>query len=101
MKKREGSPYPDRISIGRAPNCDIVLRVHVISKVHAHILHGPDGSFQLRDNHAANSTYLNGRVLTAGSCYPLTLGDEVTFGPMAFEFVDAELLYDILRTTPK
>ena len=99
VKKKEGSPYPDRISIGRAPNCDIVLRIPVISKVHAHILRGVDGGFRVRDKQAANSTYLNGRLLEGGTSHPLDLGDEVRFGPIAFEFVDAERLYEILRSS--
>jgi len=98
VKKREGNPYPDRFSIGRAPNCDIVLRVHFISKVHAHILRESDGSFSLRDNQASNSTFHNGRSLESGSKCPLALGDEVSFGAMDFEFVDAGQLYGILRS---
>jgi len=38
VKKREGNPYPDRFSIGRAPNCDVVVRLPSVSKVHAHVL---------------------------------------------------------------
>ena len=36
VKKREGNPYADRVSIGRATNCDVVLRVPFISKMQAH-----------------------------------------------------------------
>jgi hypothetical protein len=100
VKKREGNPYPDRFSIGRAPNCDIVLRVFFISKVHAHILREPDGTFRLRDNQAANSTFHNGRMLEPGSSCPLALGDEVAFASMAFDFVDAGRLHDALRSAP-
>ena len=98
VKKREGNPYPDRFSIGRATNCDIVLRVYFISKVHAHILREPDGSFSLRDNHASNSTFHNGRLLQPGAKCPLALGDQVSFGAMDFDFVDARQLYCILRS---
>jgi len=96
VKKREGNPYADRISIGRAVNCDVVLRAPFISKVQAHILCSLDGSHLLRANSAANSTSLNGRGVDPNSPRPLTVGDSITFGPMMFEFVDAARLYEVL-----
>src|SRR4051794_37458393 len=34
--KAHGNPYPDRISIGRARNCDVVIRDPSVSKLHGH-----------------------------------------------------------------
>ncbi len=96
VKKREGNPYADRISIGRATNCDVVLRVPFISKVQAHILHSPDGSYLLRAHSAASPTTLNGKKMDTGSTRPLAVGDTISFGPMSFEFVDAARLYAVL-----
>jgi pSer/pThr/pTyr-binding forkhead associated (FHA) protein len=96
VKKREGNPYSDRISIGRASNCDVVLRVPSISKVQAHILCEPNGSFSLRANNSANPTLLNGHVVPASSVCPLNVGDKIAFGSMVFEFVDAPRLYKVL-----
>src|SRR5262245_27832586 len=36
VAKAAGNPYPDRISIGRARNCDVVMRDPTVSKLHAH-----------------------------------------------------------------
>jgi hypothetical protein len=96
IRKREGNPYADRISVGRASNCDVVLRVPFVSKVQAHILRETDGTFSLRAQNTANATFLNNRSIEASATCPLTVGDEIAFGPMRFEFVDAPRLYKVL-----
>lgn len=98
VKKREGNPYPDRISVGRATNCDIVIRLPSISKVHAHILKEAEGSYKLSDNEAANATFVNGRKVLGKKAMPMRVRDTVAFGTFELEFVDAERLYQILRT---
>jgi hypothetical protein len=98
VKKREGNPYPDRYSIGRAPNCDVVIRMPSVSKVHAHILITGPSSYCLRDNEASNSTYVNGCKLEARARVPLHVGDEVVLGALRVEFIDAGRLYLILHT---
>ena len=44
LVKREGSPFSERISIGRAPNVDIVIRSPFVSKLHAHFVLRPDNA---------------------------------------------------------
>src|ERR1700751_1190046 len=41
--KTPGNPYPDRISIGRARNCDVAIRDPSVSKLHAHFRKRDDG----------------------------------------------------------
>jgi hypothetical protein len=98
VRKREGNPYPDRFSIGRATNCDVVIRLPSVSKVHAHILVEGPQSFSLRDNQASNSTFVNGRRLEAKGVAQLKIGDEIAFGSLELEFVDAKRFYQILKT---
>ncbi len=98
VKKREGNPYPERISVGRAPNCDVVLRLPSISKVHAHILGRDTESFTLVDNDAANATFVNGRKVESKTPTPIRVGDVIAFASLEVEFVDANRLYDILRS---
>jgi pSer/pThr/pTyr-binding forkhead associated (FHA) protein len=98
VRKREGNPYPDRFSIGRATNCDVVIRLPSVSKVHAHILVDGPQSYALRDNQASNSTFVNGRKLEAKGTAKLKIGDEIAFGSLELEFVDAARFYEILRT---
>jgi hypothetical protein len=94
--KREGNPFPERLTVGRATNCDVILRVPFVSKVHAHVIHEPDGSFSIHDNNPSNRTFLKNRVLEAGATRKMAVGDAIAFGSLEFEFVDAGRLYDIL-----
>lgn len=96
--KRPGNPFPERLTVGRATNCDVVLRVPFVSKVHAHILKEEDGSFCLHDNRAANATFHNHRKLEPGSTRNVATGDSLGFGSLEFELVDAARLYDVLRS---
>lgn len=98
VKKREGNPYPDRISIGRALNCDVVLRLPAVSKVHAHILIEGPNEYSLRDNEASNFTFVNGRKLEPKSAAKIRIGDEISLGTLDLEFIDAPRLYRILKS---
>lgn len=97
VRKRPDNPFPERLSIGRATNCDLVLRLPFVSKVQAHFLQQPDGSFMLRNKEPSNPTFHNHRKLEPNASRPLTVGDMVGFGPLVFEFVDAARLYDVLK----
>jgi pSer/pThr/pTyr-binding forkhead associated (FHA) protein len=96
VEKRPGNPFPERLTVGRATNCDIVLRVPFVSKVHAHILKDPVGELRLRDNRPSNATFHNHRKLGPGATRPLAVGDMVGFGSLEFELVDGSRLYEIL-----
>ena len=64
--KRPGTAFPERFSIGRARNCDIVLRHHSVSKLHAH-LHANGGRIvRVTDYQSANGTSVNGKSIQAG-----------------------------------
>ncbi|MFO7180673.1 MAG: FHA domain-containing protein [Pseudomonadota bacterium] len=97
VRKRPDNPFPERLSIGRATNCDLVLRLPFVSKVQAHFVQQPDGSFVLRNKEPSNPTFHNHRKLEPNASRPLTVGDMVGFGPLVFEFVDAARLYDVLK----
>jgi pSer/pThr/pTyr-binding forkhead associated (FHA) protein len=98
VKKRPGNPFPERITVGRATNCDIILRVPFISKVHAHILLGPSNSFSIHDNGPSNRTFHQHRLLAADSTQKLEVGDTIGFGSLEVEFVDSNRLYEVLRS---
>jgi 2',3'-cyclic-nucleotide 2'-phosphodiesterase (5'-nucleotidase family) len=96
VRKREGNPFPDRISLGRAPNCDVIIRLPSISKLHAHIFLDAAHSYSLADNGAANATFVNGKRLEAKNAVPIHLGDTISLGSIEFEFCDALRLYKVL-----
>lgn len=96
VKKNPDNPFPDRLTIGRATNCDVVIRFAFISKVHAHLFVQGD-KLTLRDNKAANGTYHNHKKLEPGSSRSIRLGDMLGFGALELELVDAGRLYQLLR----
>ena len=97
VTKRPRNPFPQRITVGRATNCDLVLRVPSVSKVHAHIVCEAGGPHYLQDNRPSNATFLNNERLAPGESRALRIGDLVRFGPLEFEFVDAARLHEIVR----
>jgi hypothetical protein len=94
--KAPGNPYPDRVSVGRARNCDIVMRDPSVSKLHAHFrLSGP--KLELVDIDSQNGTRVNGRALAPHQPAAVANGDTVLFGSVACKVVDGAALYDLLR----
>ena len=93
--KAPGNPYPDRISVGRALNCDIALRDATVSKLHAHILGADPLALQLVDLGAANGTYVNSSALVPNEPRALVRGDVLQFGSVLCELADAGEAYDV------
>jgi pSer/pThr/pTyr-binding forkhead associated (FHA) protein len=92
VRKREGNPFPERISVGRAKNCDVVLRFPSISKLHAHFLSPIPGGqpfIRLADAGSANGTFLGDRQLKQGENTSVKVGDKIRFGALDLEYVDA------------
>jgi hypothetical protein len=97
VKKRPGNPYPDRISVGRTRNCDIVLRDPSVSKLHAHFRLREGGAWELVDLESQNGTCKNGTPLAAHTPEPIVIGDLLLFGAVQAKLVDAGLLHDFLK----
>ena len=93
VQKSAANPYSDRISIGRARNCDIVLRDASVSKLHAHFVVDGNGGFTLVDQGSRNGITLNSRPLKGGE--RLTSGDELVFGSVMVEFLDALAIFQM------
>jgi hypothetical protein len=94
--KAPGNPFPDRISVGRAQNCDIVLRDASISKLHAHFKVLGPGQAELTDTKSANGTRINGRPLAPGHTLLVGGGDTLIFGAVAVQFLDPMRLWELL-----
>jgi hypothetical protein len=95
--KSPGNPYTDRISLGRAKSCDIVLRHGHVSKLHAHFLRDPDGGWVLRDADSTNGTFRNGARLGRGELLAIHTGDMLRFGFLDTKFLDGAGLWGWLR----
>jgi pSer/pThr/pTyr-binding forkhead associated (FHA) protein len=73
----------ESISIGRAPDNDVVLNDAGVSRTHARIERKPSG-WVLTDRASANGVALNGAAVIAAA--PLREGDRIAVGPVTFEF---------------
>lgn len=97
ITKRPGKPFPERITVGRAPNADVVLRLPYVSKLHAYFQTGADGELRLHDHSSANGTAVNGVTVPPGDeGVPVRPGDKVAFGALELKLVDAAELFDLL-----
>jgi pSer/pThr/pTyr-binding forkhead associated (FHA) protein len=84
---REGETFAlerDRISLGRAPECDIFLDDVTVSRRHAVIARRADG-FTIDDEGSLNGTYVNRRRVETAD---LQDGDEVQIGKYKLTFLE-------------
>jgi hypothetical protein len=97
VAKAPGNPYPDRISIGRARNCDVVLRHESVSKLHGHFRKRSDGALELTDLQSQNGTRINDRRIPPDAPEMVTPADVLVFGSLGVLYVDSEGLFDVLQ----
>jgi hypothetical protein len=64
LTKKAGASFPDRITIGRTTNNDIVIPEHSVSRLHAYVRR--DGAnWVVADAGSKNGSWLGGHVLVA------------------------------------
>lgn len=80
LTKRPGNHFPDMISIGRALNCDLILALTSVSKIHGLFHREAGGRWTYSDQASRNGTLLGGRKLSAGARHPLKDGDSIQVG---------------------
>jgi len=97
VRKREGGLFTQRIGVGRARNCDVVLRFPSVSKLHAQFLL-EDAQWSIMDVASANGTQLNAACLVPYKPHPVKLGDRLQLGEIVVEFADAAAVFERLRT---
>lgn len=94
--KGSGNAYADRIMLGRAQNCDIVIRHSSVSKLHADFqVKGPDIAI-LTDRRSRNGIKVNGSELLAGASVEVRAGDRIAFGGFGTTFLGPGEVYDRL-----
>lgn len=80
LTKKPGASFPDRITIGRTPNNDIVINDHSVSRFHAYVRHDAKMWF-VADAGSKNGSWLDRAGLEArkerklGSRCVLRIGD--------------------------
>jgi hypothetical protein len=95
IAKAPDSPYPDRVSVGRARNCDVNFRHPSVSKLHAH-LRNEHGRLVVSDRRSRNGTRVNGKLVAPDESRPLAAHDKVQFGSVSTLVLDGHELFDLL-----
>ena len=70
-------------TMGRHPDCTIVVDAGAVSRYHAKVTRSEDG-FLVEDSGSRNGTFLNGQMLTAP--HPLKDGDQIRVSDVEFVF---------------
>ena len=78
------APEGERTTIGRSPECDILLDDVTVSRSHAVLLQH-DGAFQIEDLGSLNGTFLNRKRIE--SVEKLENGDELQIGKYRLSFL--------------
>ncbi len=84
----------DRVVLGRAADCDLVIADPRVSRHHAELRRQDDG-FLLVDLGSTNGTFLNGQRI--GQALPLRAGDVIELGAARFIYHDPEATLDTGR----
>ena len=94
--------FPDRITLGRAHENDIVIDHATLSKLHAIFVKQANG-FGVADAGSRNGSWVSGRLLTrnAPPSSNLESGDTVRFGELEFTFLSPSSAWDSLRVNVK
>ncbi|MCW5860055.1 MAG: FHA domain-containing protein, partial [Caldilineales bacterium] len=74
--------------IGRDPRCHLPLDSPLVSRQHARIDPGPQGSYIVTDLQSKNGTFVNGRRVTRAALRP---GDRIRIGPFKFIYQPGNL----------
>ncbi len=98
ITKARSNPWPNRISVGRARNNDVVLSDSSVSKLHAHfnVERERENETLLVDAGSHNGTRVNDRKITSGEATGVRIGDSITFGRTRLKMVDSGTLYDLV-----
>jgi hypothetical protein len=91
--------YPNRVSLGRAPNRDIVLRDATVSKFHAWFEVDDSGTFFVCDAEAKNVTRVNGRPILGRQA--IRPGDTLRFGRIDATLASPRALWRVLATAAR
>ena len=95
LVKKPGASFPDRITIGRTHNNDIVIVDHSVSRFHAYVRQQGDG-WVVADAGSKNGSWLRGSALEARREQPLPSKAVLRIGDVDVTFFAASDLYDAL-----
>ena len=94
--KSDRNPFTGQISVGRAKNCDIILRDGSVSKNHAYFRVVNGATAELVDTQSQNCTRVNASPIKPVVPVEVVSGDTIIFGSVLTRFLDARALYRLL-----
>lgn len=101
LVKGPTNPWPERISIGRARNNDVVLPDNSVSKLHCHYTWATGGKNFLTDTGSRNGTFVGTTRLEANARSTVNIGDSVTFGLVQTTFISSLQLFSLIEAQLK
>jgi len=94
LVKKPGASFPDRITIGRTSNNDVVIADHSVSRLHAYV-RLVDG-WLVADAGSKNGSWLGNEALEPRSEVALLPGAALRLGDVRLTFYRAQELFDVL-----
>ncbi|HEY5948093.1 MAG TPA: FHA domain-containing protein [Kofleriaceae bacterium] len=95
LTKKAGASFPDRITIGRTGNNDIVIPDHSVSRLHAYVRRDGD-QWLVADAGSKNGSWLSGSSLAPRKERPLKSRAELRLGDVDLTFYLASDLFNAL-----
>lgn len=94
LAKKPGASFPDRITIGRTANNDIVVADPSVSRLHAYVRQA--AGWVVADAGSKNGSWLDDVALEPRRETALPAGAELRLGDVRMTFYRSEELYDLL-----
>jgi hypothetical protein len=96
--KQASNPWPERISLGRARNNDVVLPDNSVSKLHAHYTKDKDDRMFIIDAGSRNGTVVNGKRLASNERAEVKFEDTIIIGVLQLVLVTSGMVYDLVHS---
>jgi hypothetical protein len=97
LVKKPGASFPDRITIGRTPNNDVVIAEHSVSRLHAYVRRTPAArGWVVADGGSKNGSWLDDAPLDPRREVALPAGSVVRLGDVILTFYPSADLFDLL-----
>ena len=103
--KRPGiNPYTEMITVGRADNCDIIIRSSDISKFHFYLVANPmdPGQFSIGDGGSKNGTKVDNTTVEPKKTAKLESGNSIFLGTtLVLRFFSPGDFQDMVKNSPR
>jgi hypothetical protein len=96
VRKTSRNPYSSQITLGRARNNDVIIRMQEVSKGHAALFNRGDDVWGIQDLGSTNGTMVNDERVSTSNRSDLGDGDVLSLGAAVMQFLSVESLLVLL-----